>query len=133
MAEHAKSELVVSNWDEGPLTQIEGGAAVTRATSDAVFTGDLQGTGTSAWVLVYPVDAAPVFVGTQTFEGVLADRAGTFVLQMEGTFHDVTIDVSWSVVPGSGTGQLEDLRGRGGYASAPDASSATATLDWELG
>lgn len=133
MPTRATSRLVVSDWAETPYAQLEGGAALARATSAAVFTGDLDGKGTCAWLLVYPPDGVPSFVGTQTFEGRLAGHAGTFVLQLAGTFADNSANVAWSVVPGSGSGELCGLRGEGGYASAADAPSAEATLNYELG
>jgi len=39
---------------------------------------------------------------------------GSFVLQDHGTLAGITVRGEWFVVPGSGTGELTDLRGEGG-------------------
>jgi hypothetical protein len=132
MATSSKSALVVSDWEETQYTQLTDGAALARATSAAVFTGDLEGTSTCAWLLAYPPEAAPSFVGTQSFEGTLHGRKGTFVLQLSGTFADNSANVTWSIMPGTGTGELRGLRGSGGYSSGGEEPAATATLDYEL-
>jgi hypothetical protein len=132
MSTQAKSALVVSNWEETALTSVEGGPAMARATSDAVFTGDLNGKGTSTWLLVYPPEGVASFVGTQTFEGTVAGRAGAFVLQMAGTWDGAGAHVTWSVMPDSAGGDLRGIRGTGGYQSAADAPSAETLLDYEL-
>lgn len=132
MATSAKCALVVSDWEETQYTQLADGAALARATSAAVFTGDLQGKSTCAWLLAYPPDGVPSFVGTQSFEGSLHGRKGTFVLQLSGTFEDNMANVTWSVMPGTGTGELHGVRGTGGYKSGGDEPAATATLDYEL-
>jgi hypothetical protein len=128
----AKSRLVVSDWEETPYAQVEGGAALARGTSAAILSGDFEGKGTCTWLLTYPPAGVPSFVGTQTFEGTLAGRAGTFVLQLEGTFEENAAKVRWSVMPDSATGELRGLRGQGGYRSAADAPSVEATLEYEL-
>ena len=45
--------------------------------------------------------------------GKLLGRAGSFVLQHEGTFSDGLARSSYFVVPGSGTGALARLSGEG--------------------
>jgi Protein of unknown function (DUF3224) len=132
MATRATSALVVSDWQETALPQPDGGVALARSTSEAVFTGDFTGKGTSTLLLVYPPTGVASFAGVQTFEGTLAGRSGTFVLQQSGTFQDSTATVRWSVVPGSATGELAGLRGEGGYESPSDAPAAQATLDYEI-
>ena len=54
-----------------------------------------------------------------------------FVLEHKGTFEGGTAKATWSVVPGSGTGDLRDLRGEGGFASA-HADEYAITLDYDF-
>ena len=67
----------------------------------------------------------------ERIEARLANRFGTFVLM-----HAAVADASgqrgdWQVVPGSGTGELRGLRGRGEYRHG--ANGAVFTLDYEIG
>lgn len=131
MSTRAESQLQTSDWQEETTASLSSGTSVSRATAHSTFSGDLEGGGASAWLLVYPADGLPTFVGTQIFEGSLDEREGAFVLRMEGVFGS-EIAVDWSVIAGSGSGQLQGLTGTGGYRARPDAPSATATLDWDL-
>ena len=80
-------------------------------------------------VLTMPFDQS--FVGLQKVNGAVAGRKGSFVLQAQGTFEGGTAKAEWFVVPGSGTGELAGLKGRGGYTSG-SGGSAELTLDYEL-
>lgn len=126
------AQLVVSDWEEAPVEALASGTAVAHATSLSEFSGAWAGTGKASWSLVYTADGSASFVGVQSFSGVLDGREGSFVLQLSGTFEEGTAKVDWEVMPGTGTGQLAGLRGRGGYASAADAEHAIARLDYEL-
>jgi hypothetical protein len=73
-------------------------------------------------------DAAS-FVGIERVSGSVAGRAGTFVLQDQGTLTGTHVTGRWSVVPGSGTGELAGLRGDGGF-TAELGQGADITLDY---
>lgn len=132
MTSSATSALTVSDWEESPVDTLESGTSQTRATSHSEFSGDLQGSGLSCWTLVYTADGAARFVGTQAFTGTLQGKSGSFVLGLQGSFENDTATVSWSVLAGTGTGELAGLSGTGGYRSVSDAPSATATLDYDF-
>lgn len=56
-------------------------------------------------------------MGLEHVVGRIGGRSGSFVLQHSGTFQAGTAKATWSVVAGSGTGELHSLRGEGGFAS----------------
>ncbi len=122
----AKGTVQVSDWEETAYAETEGRATLARANSLAVFTGEMEGSGRSEWLLTYPAEGPASFVGVQSFDGKLGGRTGTFVLEMRGTFDEQGPHVSWWVVPGSGTGELRGLSGTGGY------ESADLTLDYDV-
>ena len=73
------------------------------------------------------------FVGLQVVDGKLAGRSGRFVLQLNGSFHDGTAEVTWTVVTGSGTGELAGLSGTGGYVAGPgDFPNIPITLEFDV-
>jgi hypothetical protein len=74
--------------------------------------------------MVYPGDGSAKFVGLERVVGRLGDRWGSFVLEHSGTFEGGVAEASWSVVPGSGTGEPRGLRGARA-ASPPRTHSAT--------
>ena len=54
-------------------------------------------------------------VSVQRFRGKLSGRPGTFVLQGSEIIESGKIKATWFVVPGSGTDDLSELPGEGGF------------------
>ena len=72
------------------------------------------------------------YVASERVTGRLGDREGTFVMQHCGVSLAGNQSTGGHVVPGSGTGGLEDLTGD--VVIAVDADGAhTLTLDYEIG
>jgi hypothetical protein len=127
----AKGEFELTGWDEDTYEELDGGAKLTRATVTQRFTGDLEGDGAVQWLMAYADDGTARFVGLQRVRGMLDDRKGAFVLEVEGTFDGALAKGTWTVVPGSGTGDLTGLEGTGGF-EAPRGPKATWTLAHRL-
>ena len=129
---HAKGTFTPQSWDEGPYAEVEGAPKLTHARVTSSYDGDLQGKGTSESLMFYRDDASATYVGYERIEGSLGGRSGSFVLEGTGTFENGVARTIWQVVPGSGTGALEGLRGGGGY-DAPSGEAAVAyRLDYDL-
>jgi len=114
---HARGHrFVIKKWDEQPYCESEGLPKLTRASVQKTFTGEIEGEGTVEYLMMYRSDGSATFVGLERVSGRIAGRAGTFVLQRTGVFESGLAKESYSVVPGSGTGELRGLRGEGGSA-----------------
>ena len=123
--------FVQEDWDENPYDQREGGATLTRASVKASYHGDIEGEGTVEYLMAYPGDDLASFAGLQRVVGRIGERSGSFVLRTNGTFENGAAKETWSVVPGSGTGDLRGLRGEGSLATA-DQERASVTLDYDF-
>ncbi len=66
--------------------------------------------------MMYRSDGSASFVGLERFVGRISGKAGTFVLQRTGVFENGQAKESYSVIPGSATGDLQDLVGDGSSA-----------------
>ena len=131
MSVHAKAKFQVKSWNEKPYDEMEGGPKLTRATVAKSFSGDLEGDGTVEYLMMHREDGGTTFVGLERIVGTIGDRRGSFVLEHKGTYEGGTAKTTWSVVPGSGTGDLSGLRGEGGFASA-HADEYAITLDYDF-
>ena len=109
----AKATFEVKTWDEKPYSELAGGAKFTRANVTASIHGDIEGEGTLEYLMFYPGDGSASFVGLEHVIGRIGDRSGSFALQHTGTDDGSTTRSSYFVVPGSGTGDLRGLRGKG--------------------
>ena len=63
----------------------------------------------------YSVQGTATFVGLERVSGTVDGKTGTFVLQHKGSFSEGEARSSWTIVPGSGTGGLASLQGKGSY------------------
>jgi hypothetical protein len=120
----------IASWDENAYHELEG-RRLTRASVSQRFDGDIAGDGAAEWLMAYLADGTARFVGLQLVDGEVAGRRGTFVLETSGEFDGGMARWDASVVPGSPTGELAELRGRGRF-EAPHGSEASYELEVEL-
>jgi hypothetical protein len=96
-----------------PQAAEEGDAGLGRMSIDKQLHGDLEGTSkglmlSSAGTIV---KGSGGYVAMEKVTGKLKGRAGSFVLQHSGTMTRGTPLLSVTVVPDSGTGELEGITG----------------------
>ncbi len=123
-------DFQISSWDENAYHELEG-RRLTRASVSQRFDGDIAGDGAAEWLMAYQADGTARFVGLQLVDGEVAGRRGTFVLETSGEFAGGMARWDARVVPGSPTGELAELRGRGRF-EAPHGSEASYELEVEL-
>jgi hypothetical protein len=95
------------------------------------FSGDIEGEGTVEYLMMYSNEAFACFIGQQRIVGHVGGRSGSFVLHLSGTFDGSKAEATWSVVPGSATGELRGMRGEGNF-SVPLGKTASVTLDYKF-
>ena len=91
----------------------DSGTAIGRMTIDKQFHGDLAAT-SKGQMLAHRsgIDGSAGYVAMEIVSGTLGDRQGTFVLRHTGTMTRGARELSVTVVPDSGTGDLVGLSGR---------------------
>lgn len=130
---HATGSLKTKSWNEEPYAEIEGAPKLSHDRVVQVITGDIEGEGTWQGLNAYSGDAAAIYVGFERVVGKVGGRSGNFVIQVSGTYENGEARVSWSIVPGTGTGELSGLRGEGGYvAGASDEDGYSYWLDYRF-
>jgi hypothetical protein len=112
----ANARFAIKTWDEKPYGEGQDQPKLTRASVAKTFAGDLEGEGQVEYLMMYRGDGSATFVGLERVVGRLAGRTGSFVLQRTGVFEGGQAREIYSVVPGSGTGELHGLRGEGSSA-----------------
>ena len=130
MKKLAKGGFEIGDWKEKPAG-VTVGPKVTRATVTQRFTGDIKGTGTTEYVMVYRPDKTADYSGVQVISGTLGIRKGSFALLLRGKYDGKKAVTKWEVVPGAGKGDLKGLSGKGEY-SAPMGSKGKYTLTYEV-
>src|SRR4051794_13256902 len=84
-----------------------------RLTIEKQFHGDLEGTSKGQMLsAATDVKGSAGYVAIERVTGTLQRRSGTFVLQHSGTMTRGAPQLSVTVVPDSGTGELAGLEGK---------------------
>ena len=85
----------------------------TRMSLEKKFAGDLAGTSQGEMLAAMTaVKGSAGYVAIETLTGSLSGKRGTFILQHSGTMAGGKQELSVTVVPDSGTGELVGLRGK---------------------
>ena len=112
MTTHANGPFEVKVTPQSTDEQV-GAATLGRLSLDKQYHGDLEATGRGEMLTAATaVTGSAGYVAIERVGGTLHGRRGTFVLQQSGTMKRGTPQMSVTVVPDSGTGQLEGLAGR---------------------
>jgi hypothetical protein len=99
--------------DPQPAEPKAGGDALSRLLIDKQFHGDLEGTSKGTMLAAgTAVKGSAGYVALEIVTGTLKGHAGTFVFQHTGTMTRGVPQLSVTVVPDSGTGQLVGLTGK---------------------
>jgi hypothetical protein len=128
MSEQIRAQFEVTSWDETPFDERTGVAKLTEALVEKSYTGDVQATSTTKWLMAYAPDKTAAFIGLERIRGTFAGKHGSLVLQHVGTFADGSADAHLTVV--SGTDELKLASGSGTFKADPAGS---ITLDLTFG
>ena len=131
MKQSASARFAIKSWDERPYNEGQDLPRLTRASVTKTFTGDIEGEGQVEYLMMYRSDGSATFIGFERISGRIGGKTGTFVLQRIGEFESGQAKESYSVVPGSATGELGGLRGEGSSAVG-HGTEHPFTLDYDL-
>lgn len=133
MKKQAQGTFTSTSWDEQPFSEVEGSGKLTHTRVTNVFEGDITGETTLQYLMTYRGDDFASFTGLERVVGQIDGRSGSFVLQQSGTWEGGVVRADWTVVPGSGTGELATLRGQGGFTwDGQHDQAGSYTLEYEL-
>ena len=112
MTKHATGTFEVKVTPDPPEDKAEG-STLGRMSLDKQFHGDLEGTSKGQMLTAgTEVKGSAAYVAIERVTGTLNGRKGSFVLQHSGTMSKGSLQMSVTVVPDSGSGQLAGLAGK---------------------
>jgi hypothetical protein len=127
MTHQVKAEFQVTSWEETPFDEGTGVAKLTEALVSREYSGDIEASSTTKWLMAYAPDQSASFIGLERIKGTIAGKHGSLVLQHVGTFANGSADASLTVV--SGTNELKSVSGGGEFKADP-AGKVTLRLDF---
>src|SRR5689334_5392973 len=126
MGAHIEARFEVSKWDETPFDNADGASKLTEALVEKTYSGDIDGTSTTKWLMAYAPDKTATYVGVERITGTVGGRRGSLVLLHDGTFEGGAATAGLRVV--AGTDELSEVSGTGDFRADP-AGSVTLDLD----
>ena len=118
----------VTSWDEEETHSFDDGTKITRAHVTQTYSGSIEGEGRVEYTMFYRGDGTAAFVGFERIEGTVEGKKGAFILQHRGTYEEGAARSEWFVVPATGSGGLEGLKGSGSYEAGEDGKGKVATV-----
>lgn len=131
MSKVANARFAIQSWDEKPYSEGPDMPKLTRASVTKSYTGDIEGEGQVEYLMMYRSDGSASFVGLERVVGRIAGKTGAFVLQRTGVFESGQAKESYSVIPGSATGELGGLQGNG-LSAVGHGTEHPFALNYEL-
>jgi len=126
-ATHVEATFEVTKWDESPFDGGVGVAKLTEAMVSKNYSGAIEGTSQTKWLMAYGPDQTATFVGIERIRGSVHGKDGSLVLLQSGEFADGAATASLRVL--SGTDELKAATGAGTFRADPQGS---VTLDLDL-
>jgi hypothetical protein len=126
MTTHLRANFEVTSWTENPFDEGVGVAKLTEALVERTYTGDVEGTSTTKWLMAYAPDQSAEYVGLERIKGTVGGKRGSLVLHHVGRFENGAATAQLTIV--SGTGDLKGAAGSGSFVADPAGS---VTLDLE--
>jgi hypothetical protein len=134
MTSQANGTFRTTSWDEKPPGDDDKGPRVAHAHTTMAYDGAVEGTSAADYVMHYSGQGegwgSGTYTGFEQMTGTVDGRSGSFVVQHTGEFGGTTVSARWVIVPGSGTGELADLRGEGAFTAQHGDDAVPYRLDY---
>jgi hypothetical protein len=114
------AQFDIDDWNESAFDDRSDEPKVTRAIVTKRYSGDIEGSSITQWLMAYGEDGSATFVGLERISGVIDGHDGTLVLRHIGSYSDGEAKGSLEVL--SGSGELASARGAGTFLAGPSGS-----------
>ncbi|MGY6655942.1 DUF3224 domain-containing protein [Amycolatopsis sp. TRM77291] len=128
--------FAVKNWEESIVSGTDGGPRVAYAHATFGYNGLIEGESILDYLLYYAGEgydgdgtSAP---GFERIEGSVDGRKGSFVIKHDTGFDTKGISSKFTIVEGSGTGELAGITGTGTTTGVLGEPTMSYTLDYSL-
>lgn len=105
----------MAEWNEKPVIDAEIPNKLTRVLVHGTLSGGMIGNAETRYLLAYVHEHGGHFSGYCRFVGEIGGRSGSFLIEEHGTSDATSATSKWTILPGSGTGDLKGATGRGGF------------------
>ena len=105
MSARIEAGFEIANWDETPFDDGVGVSKLTEALVAKNYSGDIDGTSTTKWLMAYAPDKTATYVGIERIKGTIGGKRGSLVLMHDGAFEGGAATATLRVVSGNVLGR----------------------------
>jgi hypothetical protein len=127
---NASAPFTNDRYDEEAYAEAEG-VELSRVHISRTFTGELEGEST-AELMIAKSEGGGGYLGHDRIAGTLGGKSGSFMFQHTGLMGPDGVTNTGTIVPGTGTGELEGIAGEGTICGSPVVSNATSLSKWNF-
>jgi hypothetical protein len=120
MSSHIEATFAIDSWDETPFANSGNDPKVTEALVRKTYSGDIDGSSTTKWLMAYAPDNTATFVGIERITGMIGGKQGDLVVLHDGEFSDGVASANLRIAVG--TGDLTGTTGTGKFRADPSGS-----------
>ncbi|WP_410605398.1 DUF3224 domain-containing protein [Amycolatopsis sp. lyj-90] len=128
--------FAMKNWEENVVSGTEGGPRVAYAHATLAYSGLIDGESIVDYLLYYASEGydggGTTAPGFERVEGTVDGRKGSFVIKHDTGFDAQGISSTFTVVEGSGTGELAGITGSGTTTGVLGEPTMSYTLEYSL-
>ncbi|KZB82418.1 DUF3224 domain-containing protein [Amycolatopsis regifaucium] len=128
--------FAMKNWEENIVSGTDGGPRVAYAHATLAYRGLIEGESIVDYLLYYAGEGydgdGTTAPGFERVEGSVDGRKGSFVIKHDTGFDAKGISSTFTVVEGSGTGELAGITGTGTTAGVLGEPTMSYTFDYSL-
>lgn len=113
----------ITGWDENTLSEKLEGIKQAHASITQNYEGSMVGQSDVEFIMSYQSSTSALFVGFESFVGVLNGKRGTISFKHDGNFNEGIASSTFSSVSGSATGELSGCTITGTFSSGEDGTA----------
>ena len=121
-------QFSITGWDENILSEKREGVKQTHASITQAYEGSMAGQSDVEFLMSYQTSMLALFVGFESFVGVIDGRRGTISFKHDGKFVNGIASSNFSSIEGSATGELSNCNILGTFESA-EGGKANYTIN----
>lgn len=131
MRHHTESFYEIKKWEENIYDQGEEDKALIQCNVRQVYHGDIEAESLNTMLMAPAANGSSTYVGLERITGHLGGKAGSFIIQYQGTYAEGQPNFSGVIVAESGTGELRGLKGIASMAPKDDKPVVYLEYDFE--
>lgn len=131
MTDTLQVHRVTLSWNEDDVLASGGNGKMTKCSAEYQLSGDIEGTSSVAYSMLYLPDGSARFNGFEWISGRIKGGTGSLVLSHTGVFQDLQATIAVAIVPGTAMGTAAGMAGEGEIVSSmsnPREGSLTLRL-----